>query len=59
MIDEFFGKIRYLGRLLDFDIEGNDVFSNFQEQLEVLDQDPGNISLLYSNSPLMEQLIFF
>lgn len=40
LIDGYYGSIRYLGRLLDFDIEGSDVFLSFQEQLEILDSDP-------------------
>lgn len=39
-IKGFFLKTRYLGRLLDFEIEGSDLFLNFQEQLEILDPDP-------------------
>lgn len=40
IITDFFAKIRYLGRLLDFDIEGYEQFLTFQEQLEILDPDP-------------------
>uniref|UniRef100_A0A336KYA9 CSON000508 protein n=1 Tax=Culicoides sonorensis TaxID=179676 RepID=A0A336KYA9_CULSO len=40
MINDFYGKIRFLGRLLDFDIEGYEEFLSFQEQLEILDPDP-------------------
>uniref|UniRef100_A0A336MKD3 CSON000509 protein n=1 Tax=Culicoides sonorensis TaxID=179676 RepID=A0A336MKD3_CULSO len=40
MIDQYFHKIRFLGRLLDFDIEGYEQFLTFQEELEVLDPDP-------------------
>lgn len=40
MIEKYYLNIRYLGRLLDFDIEGSDLFLSFQEQLEILDQDP-------------------
>lgn len=40
LINDYFEKIRYLGRLLDFDIEGYEQFLSFQEELEILDQDP-------------------
>lgn len=40
MINQYMLNIRYFGRLLDFDIEGNEVFLSFQEQLEILDPDP-------------------
>ncbi|XP_063703779.1 sodium channel protein Nach-like [Culicoides brevitarsis] len=40
LIARYFANIRYLGRLLDFDIEGNEIFLSFQEELEVLDPDP-------------------
>lgn len=40
MIEKYLMNIRYFGRLLDFDIEGSDMFLSFQEQLEILDPDP-------------------
>lgn len=50
----FFRLIRYLGRILDFDIEGYEQFLNFQEQLEIIDPDP--VSGMWNVQKIFEKI---